>query len=751
MVAGRATPRRMDGDENRNRGLDWRRDWKWILILGAAVYLTCLGVRLLEVPAWSHPGLSVGGDPILATHDSYYWLAGAEGVRQIFQSGLGRLTAFLSGATGMTLAQVAFWFPAVLASFVAVATMLWGWFLAGRWAGLLAGLVGGLAPGFVSRTRLGYYDTDMFTLLMPMLAALFLAVLLRPLLRSAWLPGRQADEEEPREASAWRPLVLALGLGLLTRLTSLWHADLSYIHLLLWYVAIGLLLLLGRRGQRSRGLLLLAVFAMAAFPFSGELFAWVPLTLAWRGVLGWLPYDLVLFVAVLAAIPTAAYVLRERGGRAGRVFGTPWAAVALLVVLLLATNLGAPLLQPLSKLWLYLNPAGGGGEALSAQAAGPIYPSVIQSIIEAKLAGWGKVLSRLGPTTWISVIGMAGFLWVCWKKPLAAFLLPLLALALAGHWMGVRFTMFGGPAVALGLGVPLAWLTRGLPERWSSRAWTEPVVQLAAAALLLIPLVVRYAALPPTPVVDKPHAEALIELGRIAPPEAMVWTWWDWGYATQYYAKRMTVVDGGLHAGRDMYPVALALSTSSPEQANHLIRYAASRDYRPADVWDTMSAQEVAAFIHGLGSGPLETPGIAPQYLVVGWQNFTILEWISRFGNWDLVTGKGSASMADRIRDFQFDSSRGAVVFENGRATPVSSVDSLEPDRVNHKDFWGNSGPHLVFNKYRGDAFLMDDRAYDSVMVQLLLVDPRSVDQYFELVYEGLPHVRIYRVVGSGE
>ncbi|MGE4554296.1 MAG: hypothetical protein AB7D57_14385, partial [Desulfovibrionaceae bacterium] len=56
----------------------WRRDWKWFLALAVLVYLVCLAVRLLGYSAWEHPGLRVDGGPILATHDSYFWLAGAE-------------------------------------------------------------------------------------------------------------------------------------------------------------------------------------------------------------------------------------------------------------------------------------------------------------------------------------------------------------------------------------------------------------------------------------------------------------------------------------------------------------------------------------------------------------------------------------------------------------------------------------------------------------------------------------------------
>ncbi|MGE4554063.1 MAG: hypothetical protein AB7D57_13205, partial [Desulfovibrionaceae bacterium] len=422
------------------------------------------------------------------------------------------------------------------------------------------------------------------------------------------------------------------------------------------------------------------------------------------------------------------------------------------VVLVLLPTLAQPAFAPLNTLGLSPTPAAPAGA--TAAAAGAVYPSVIQSIIEAKLVGLGKVLMRIGPTPWISALGVVGFLWVCWRRPLAVFLLPLLVLAVLGMKMGIRFTMFGGPMVALGLGVPLSWGVRRLPETWAGRARLEPALQVLLGVLLLIPLAVRYADEPPTPVLSKPHAEALLELADKAPAGAEVWTWWDWGYATQFYARRMTPVDGGLHDGRHMYPVALALTTTSLRQANNLIRYAAAQGYDPAKAWDGMSGAAVRDLLDGLKNDTLETPGIPTQYLVAAWANLGISEWITYFGSWDLVRGEGVRGRAERLsRAFRLDPRYGAVVFEDGSpSVAVSSVDLLDGGSYKHRDFFTNlSGPHLVLNKERREAFLLDDTVYYSTMVQLLVVDPSdpSVRRNFELVVDRSPYVRIYRVTGS--
>jgi dolichyl-diphosphooligosaccharide--protein glycosyltransferase len=88
---------------------------------------------------------------------------------------MSRLVAVVSSAFGVSPPVAAFWIPAVAGGLVSVACALWGNLLGGWAVALGAGLVGGVAPGFWYRTRLGYYDTDIVTLLVPLVVGLMLA------------------------------------------------------------------------------------------------------------------------------------------------------------------------------------------------------------------------------------------------------------------------------------------------------------------------------------------------------------------------------------------------------------------------------------------------------------------------------------------------------------------------------------------------------------------------------------------------
>ncbi|MDD4951700.1 MAG: STT3 domain-containing protein, partial [Desulfovibrionaceae bacterium] len=222
-------------------------------------------MHYLQISKWDHPDFFVDHGRIMATHDAYLWLAQAEGVRPIQSSYLGLLAKGISRLTGASLTQVGFWTPPILASLVAVVTLLWGWLLGGRNAGVAAGLFGALAPGFFLRSRLGYFDTDIFTLLMPLLVGWMLAYLCRSYCFQGWC-GMKRENNNQQEATAPACLpLLAFVFGLVARSSVVWHAFIVPFNIAAYWIAVFLVLVLGRKGLKTRALLILLVFGGVTF------------------------------------------------------------------------------------------------------------------------------------------------------------------------------------------------------------------------------------------------------------------------------------------------------------------------------------------------------------------------------------------------------------------------------------------------------------------------------------------------------
>ncbi|MEW5774030.1 MAG: STT3 domain-containing protein [Thermodesulfobacteriota bacterium] len=707
------------------------RTWLRPLLFALLVYAATLAVRLGDLPKWDHDQLRVDGEYIMATHDAYAWLAGAYGVGTGAGTPLARMARAYADLTGRPAGEFAFFAPAVAGSLVAVAVLLWAWILGGLEAGLGAGLLAALAPGFYFRTRLGYYDTDIATLLFPVLLSWVVAYWLGPHLRQPLdLLRRRPESGDPAPV----PLAWPLAAGLLARLCGRdWHTHLPDFALLVGGAALVLALVLGRQAVRPRLAWGVALFGLAGF------FGNLGLGLA----------------AFFRFGPRFAASALER----------LWPSLAVAALVLALAGLNPDLVnQALRKFQVYSKTATEVADAPANRSqtpvpglqegvpAGPppVYPGITQSVVEAQNAPIGETLAQVTPRAWITLAGLAGFVLVVLARPTAVFLLPLGLLALLGHKLGVRMTMFGGPAAALGLLVPVAWGVRRLLAGLAWRNWAALLAATAVAGAVMGPTVRDYYRQPPTPIFTKPHAVALKALGQFSPADSMVWTWWDWGYATQYYARRMSFADGARHSGDYLFPQALVLTTPIPLLASQVMAYSALANHAPWREWDRHSGDEVMAFLGQVARQRFEQRPRERQYLVVAWENLRLMYWISYYGSWDLVAGEGLHGICREIGgSFQVDREQGILRGEGGEPIPLASLDELGPGGRKYHEFHNQSRAHLIVNDSARQAVLMDDLAYNSMMVQMLMAPPDSpaYNGAFRMVYEGFPMVRIYEAL----
>jgi dolichyl-diphosphooligosaccharide--protein glycosyltransferase len=742
---------------------EWSRDWKRVGIYGACIYLVVLAFRISFQGRWDHPELWVAGERILATHDAYYWLAKAKGVGILAGYPLAQLAAFVHELTGIGYGAIGFWGPAVFGALVGVICFLWGWLLAGANAGVLAGLIGSLTPGFFYRSRLGYFDTDMFTLLMPMFIAWMLAFWMSGLIREGWLPGSGESRRPSKKVQLW----MAFAFGLATRVACLWHTDIVNIAVIYIALAFMAALVLGLPDRRATAFQGLTVFILTSMPgsFFGSITLW-PLSLVPSYKFG-VPY--IYYITTVSTLVAAiCVVMFSRAEGKKSYLNKPLVCMAILFLVVLSTNLiGNTAHYAFAKVFDYLKGAGSQVPAQTGSAAmGPIYPSILQSIIEVRLAPLAEVMERGLFAPWLCWLALAATAVVAVLRPTAVFLLPMIALQMASVVLGIRFSMFGGAALAVMLGVGLYWLFGIVSSRFDHKALLDFAVQALLGAGFLFYCHSMYSTIPLTPVVPRQHAEALIELGRASEPDSMVWTWWDWGYATQYYAERETMADGGKHAGREVFPVAFVLASPSPHKANRMVAFSAQHPEKsrqrtglsPAAVWDAIPRSEVSAALDEQLSRE-DYPPAPPQYVVVTWKDLSLAKWISYFGNWNLATGMTEEA---KVKVFDpgelgFNVQRGAVMSRQGGGGLVSDMTLLDASGVDRKSYFMNTlspqllpkTQHLYINMVSKQSVILDRIARESTMTRLLTGDPDDpeIAPYFKLVVDRLPFARVYEVV----
>lgn len=434
-----------DALQKRQRARFWLRGLLWALLtVGLAFTL-----RLLEWPCWQNPEYRLGSEWLLATNDAYHWVAGAEGIGLAVGHPMAEMLQGMASLLGTYPAAVAFWFPMILSTLVALIVFVWVWALGSMEAGMAAGLITTIAPGFLARTLLGYYDTDLVTLFFPLLMTLAPAcwamrymllphTLLKRLIHTSGrvMARRIMSSQAPQEVRLGYPLrkrwVLLLTLsGLISWWSQEWHSVFPY--LIRYNVGLLAFMSLVMAPQGRRGLLLLGSLAYA-----------LPALAGLPGLAG-------------SAVVLVAGMARTEWARSLRAGLTRPLVLLLIWVGVAALMLGGGILNTL--IYHFGAYAKRAGDA-AATAAGTVlvYPSVAQSITEVQDLSLMALLSYFHPWMEAALLGLVGFVWVLIRRPGALFLLPLAALGLLSTKMGGRMVMFGAPIVAVGLTLPLYWL-----------------------------------------------------------------------------------------------------------------------------------------------------------------------------------------------------------------------------------------------------------------------------------------------------
>ncbi|SFL46758.1 dolichyl-diphosphooligosaccharide--protein glycosyltransferase [Desulfomicrobium norvegicum] len=688
------------------------------LALGLVIF-TAVAVRLAELPLWQNEAFILDGGYLMATHDAYTWLAG---VKMIGRHVHDAITVLLRGivSLGFPVAAVGFWAPVVFVPLLAVPVCLLARFLRLPDGGLVFGILVTSGIGFLVRTRLGFCDTDVINLLFPVSMVCCLAAWIE-MLKNESLSGDMVG------GAGLRSLALALVAGICGKMALYFYPGSSSVLL----PALGLSGILG--------------FFLIRREF--RFFLWVGLLLTFgTAFAGWFGF--------LFSVLTAAALV---------VFRAKFSSVFLMLILIAIGgflaylgNVDSIFQGLLQRLYMYAKVA---TPEMVNNATGMKLPDIAQSVREAQNLDWGQLGPRLGGNWFVFVLGILGFGFVSWRRPALLVFLPFLVLGLASVKLGNRFAMYGTVGIGMGLGLGLSEFMSMLGQS-QGRRW---IAQLVLACVVLWPSAVFMQEVRPVPVLPKIYAETFLELREKTEPEALLWQWWDYGYAGQYYAERATFGDGGRQSGKWLYPLAQVHSATSSRQASQLIRYfgqamledglARTTDLRTAlfsgnpvsDIQkkDVAEAQE---FLSDLVLDDTNWPTSLSNYFIVSWENLRLASWISYYGNWDIASGTSSPGKIQQVRgEVRMDSAAGTLVV-GGKSTLLDSMDVVEDSGTRHFEWANGTGMHVVVNQMSRQVFLMDDKMYRSMMVQMLLRPASDFAEEFTLVVDNSPWARAYKV-----
>ena len=478
--------------------------------------------------------------------------------------------------------------------------------------------------------------------------------------------------------------------------------------------------------------------------------------------------------------------------REGLIFLGLFGGSSLIPLLLIGPDLPLKLVQGLWSKFLYISKDAAGffpntGVTLSEQMR-PSLPQVIAMINGLSLPQPADLLVKIGYSLPL-LAALAGILLLCRRQPRASLFLIALAGLAAGSFFANRFLLFLPPLFGLGIGYFLLAISRRL-QRYA------PLPTVAAGLLLLLlllPLYLHNRGATAWPKESGPVVAGMAATRDHTPPEAIIWAWWDHGYALNYYAKRATVNDGSVHNGERTVYNAIPLVTESYRLAANFIQFYAARGSSGMHLFYQAHGNDQAAGLRlikevlaagplrgrhllkkaGLaGAGPYQTPDQwlefffpaprRPVYLFLDDLLLRTSYWWYWFGSWDIDKHDGRHPFLKSFYDIRLgngwltgsrglriNTTTGEMFVDHDRVrTSLSRLSISDGGRRRDLDFGKDGIYRFALNRQQGYGACMDRELADSVFSKLF-IQGLTPDRYFRPVTRHPGVYQLWEVQGD--
>ena len=350
------------------------------------------------------------GQFMINTNDGYFW---AEGARDLI-SGVSQpndlsptllapaqLTAFVAKIMPFSFETVIFYLPAVLGSLVVIPIILIAKVLKNLEMGLIAALLASITWSYYNRTMIGYFDTDMLNIVLPMflLWSIIWAIQTK---QNIYLLLTAVDILIYRW---WYPQSYSL--------------EFSFFGLILFYTFF-----FDRKNIFNYKLLAIMMFAMM---------------------------DLDGYVRLIAVFGVFYLFTQEKFDR------YTYYLLAIAIVSFFITGGFEPIWF---RVQLYIFPT---VTTEASAGLGLHFFTVMQTVREAGQIPFETFANRISGHTITFLLSLAGYVYLSYKHRVMLLALPMVGLGFLASVGGLRFTIYAVPILAFGVAFLITELSRSLP------------------------------------------------------------------------------------------------------------------------------------------------------------------------------------------------------------------------------------------------------------------------------------------------
>jgi len=499
---------------------------KQLYLMIAFAYIFSLVVRYMYIyQIGGNPEFLWNGSYIINTNDGYYFASGVQkalyGMHQfeplvpgLFDRGLTFVTTILAKILPFSLDTIIFYLPAIISSIIVVPIILIGNLYKEPLWGFFSALIIAIAWSYYNRTMIGYYDTDMFSIMILMWIVYFLLKTINTnsldtaFIASIFIIIYPFFYESGR--------MITYAIIIFYSLYTLWDKKLDSTAL------------------KTTSLLMLSATPLPFLPS---------------------PWNYILSIAIITLI---YIVLKKKEFKQNILL---YFALISFIILFFQGDIFGTIMSKVSE---YIE-TGVNSEGLK-------FFGVYQTIAEAggiPFFAEGQVNSVANRTLGSSVafiIAIIGYIYLVYKRKEFIILLPLIGIGIFSHWGGLRFTIYGSPILILGFVFLICNLSKEFVK--------DKKIQIVFVAIFTIAVLgtnIYHAwqynrAI--SPVFKKSEIAQLDNLKKVSNPKDYTLSWWDYGYPIWYYTNTNTLIDGGKHREDNFVIAKILLSNSSIQAAN---------------------------------------------------------------------------------------------------------------------------------------------------------------------------------------
>ncbi len=374
-------------------------NWKEISILILIAYVFSFALRMIWIFQFQdNPNFYWNGQLMINTNDGYFFASAAEHLINGAHADNPRIpvalesypaiiyaTYFLTKFTPMSLETTILFLPAIISSLVVIPIVLTGQLVRLPWVGFFAALLGSIAWSYYNRTMTGYYDSDMFAVLLQFtILYLFLLTLYSKENKNIlWL----------MLAILIYPFFYPQGLSLIYAVFLLWTAY---------------QVLYQRKDQHTYLFIIMASVSLWAVPVWSKTVVLVLIFVFFEKIKNSLDTRKLFYLALLA-----------------------------LGIFFFFGNVFSLIFE---KIMIYTD--------RGVRESGLHFYEVIQTVREAGSISWQTVADRIIGGPILFLISIIGYLILVIRHKQFIIALPLLGIGVFAYWGGLRFTIYAVPMAA---------------------------------------------------------------------------------------------------------------------------------------------------------------------------------------------------------------------------------------------------------------------------------------------------------------